>query len=198
MMFWKRQNHGHSERISHYQGLGRRKERVHGAQRIFRAVKIFCAVVQPPSQVQLFATPWTAASQVSLCLTISWNLPKFMSIALVMPSSHLILWCPLFPLPSIFPSIRDFSKESAVPWQNTGVSTSTSVLPTSIQGWSLLRLTGLVFLLSKGLSGIFSSTILRRHQSFGAWVFPVVTYGCGSWVIKKAESWRKYNNTIRP
>ena len=155
-------------------------------------------VVQWPNRVLLSATPWTAARQASLSFTISRSLPKFMSIALVMPSSHLILWCPLFPLPSIFPSIRDFSKESAVPWQNTGVSTSTSVLPTSIQGWSLLRLTGLVFLLSKGLSGIFSSTILRRHQSFGAWVFPVVTYGCGSWVIKKAESWRKYNNTIRP
>ena len=112
MMFWKRQNHGHSERISHYQGLGRRKERVHGAQRIFRAVKIFCAVVQPPSQVQLFATPWTAARQASLSLT-SQCLPKFMSIASAMPSSHLILWHP-FLLPSIFPSIRDFSNESAV------------------------------------------------------------------------------------
>ena len=97
MMFWKRQNHGCSERISHCQGLGRRKEWEHGAQRIFRAVKIFCAVVQSPSQVQLFATPWTATSQASLSLTISWNLPKFMSIALVMPSSHLILWCPLLP-----------------------------------------------------------------------------------------------------
>ena len=52
-------------------------------------------VVQPPSCVRLFATPWTAACQASLSLTISWNLPKFTSIASVMPSSHLILWCPL-------------------------------------------------------------------------------------------------------
>ena len=54
------------------------------------------------------ATPWTTACQTSLSLTISQSLPKFMSIALVMPSSHLILWCPLLLLPSIFPSIRDF------------------------------------------------------------------------------------------
>ena len=70
-------------------------------------------VVQLPSRIQLFETPWTAAHQVSLTLTISWSLPKFMFIALVMPSSHLVLWCPLL-LPSIFPSIRDFSNELAV------------------------------------------------------------------------------------
>ena len=59
------------------------------------------------------ATLWTAAPQASLSLTISRSLPKFMSIASVMPPSHLILWRPL--LPSIFPSIRDFSSESAGP-----------------------------------------------------------------------------------
>ena len=56
--------------------------------------------VQLLSCVQLFANPWTTAHQASLCLTISRNLPKFMSIALVMPSSHLILWHPLLLLPS--------------------------------------------------------------------------------------------------
>ena len=71
-------------------------------------------VVQWPSHVRLFATTWTAAHQASLSLTISRSLPKFMSVALVMPSSHLILWHPLLLLPSIFPSIRDFSSESAV------------------------------------------------------------------------------------
>ena len=71
-------------------------------------------VVQLPSHVWLFATPWTAAQQASLSLTISQSLPKFMSIVLVMPSSNLILWCPLLLLPSIFPSIRDSSNESAV------------------------------------------------------------------------------------
>ena len=72
-------------------------------------------IVQSPSHVQLFATPLTAAYQASLSLTISWSLPKFMSIAsLVMSSSHLILWCPLLLLHSIFPCIRDFSSELAV------------------------------------------------------------------------------------
>ena len=70
-------------------------------------------VVQSLSHVRLFVTPWTAARQASLSLTISQSLLKFMSIASVMPSNHLILWCPLL-LPSIFPSMRDFSNESAV------------------------------------------------------------------------------------
>ena len=60
------------------------------------------------------AIPWTAAGQASLSLTISWSLPKFMSIALVIPSSHLSLCHPLLLLTSIFPSIRVFSNESAL------------------------------------------------------------------------------------
>ena len=71
-------------------------------------------VFQLPSCVWLFVTPWTAELQASLSLTISQSLPKFMSIASVMQSNHLILWCPLFLLPSIFSSIRDFSNESSV------------------------------------------------------------------------------------
>ena len=61
-----------------------------------------------------FTTPWTAAHQASLSFTISWSLLKLMSIELVMPSSHLILCHPLLFLPSIFPSIRVFSSESAL------------------------------------------------------------------------------------
>ena len=59
-------------------------------------------------------TPWTAACQAYLPLTISWSLPKFMSIELVIPSNHLILCHPLLLLPSIFLSIRVFSNESAL------------------------------------------------------------------------------------
>ena len=72
------------------------------------------AVVQSPSCVHLFATPWTAARQASLSLIISQRLPKFMFIASVMLSNHFILWRPLLPLPSLFPSIRDFSNELSV------------------------------------------------------------------------------------
>ena len=64
--------------------------------------------------VQFFATPWTAAHQASLSLTISWRLLKLMSIESVIPSNHLVLCCPLLFLPSIFPSIRIFSYESAL------------------------------------------------------------------------------------
>ena len=60
-------------------------------------------------------TPWTTAHQVSLFFTISQSLLKFVSIESVMPSNHLILCCPLFFLPSIFPSINVFSSESALP-----------------------------------------------------------------------------------
>ena len=65
------------------------------------------------SHVQVFATPWTAAGQASLSITNSWSPLKPMSIVLVMPSNHLILCRPLL-LPSIFPSIRVFSNESAL------------------------------------------------------------------------------------
>ena len=59
-------------------------------------------------------TPWTAARQASLSFTISQSLPKFMFTESVMPSHHLILCCPLLPLPSIFPSIRVFFNKLAL------------------------------------------------------------------------------------
>ena len=70
--------------------------------------------VQLLSCVRLFATPRTAAQQVSLSITNSWSLPKLMFIESVMPSNHLNLCCPLLFLPSIFPSIRVFSNESVL------------------------------------------------------------------------------------
>ena len=70
--------------------------------------------VQLLSHVQLFVTPWTTARQASLSITNSWSSLRLMSIESVMPSSHLILCHPLLLLPSIFPSIRVFSNESAL------------------------------------------------------------------------------------
>ena len=70
--------------------------------------------VQLLSHVWPFATPWTTACQASLSITSSWSLLKLMSIELVMPSNHLILCHPLLLPPSIFPSIRVFSNESAL------------------------------------------------------------------------------------
>ena len=66
------------------------------------------------SRVQLLVTTWIAARQASLSITNSWSLLRLMSIKLVMPSSHLILCCPLLLLPPIPPSIRVFSNESAL------------------------------------------------------------------------------------
>ena len=74
--------------------------------------------VQLLSLVQLLATPWTAACQASLSITNSQSPPKPMSLELGMPSNHLFLFHPLLLLPSIFPTIRVFSNESAlrIPW----------------------------------------------------------------------------------
>ena len=80
---------------------------------ICMCVCIFSSV-QSLSRVRLFVTPWTAACQASLSITKSWSPPKPMSIESVMPSNHLILCCPLLLLPSIFPSVRVFSNESAL------------------------------------------------------------------------------------
>ena len=76
-------------------------------------VTVFSSV-QSLSHVQLFATPWTAARQSSLSITNSRSLLKLMYTELAMPSNHLILCCPLLLPPSIFPSIRVFSNESAL------------------------------------------------------------------------------------
>ena len=81
-------------------------------------VIIRCSVqfssVQSHSPVWLFATPWIAAPQASLSITSSRSLPKLMTIESVMPSNHLILCHPLLLPPSVFPSIRVFSKESVL------------------------------------------------------------------------------------
>ena len=81
-----------------------------------------------------------------------------MSIESVMPSNHLISCHPLL-LPSVFPSIRVFSNELALPsgGQTTGASALASVFPVNIQGWFPLRLTGLIPLKSKRLSSVFSN-----------------------------------------
>ena len=127
------------------------------------------------SCVQLFATPWIAAYQASLSITHSQSLRKLMSIELVMPSNHLILYRPLLLPPSIFPSIRVFSNES---FSNESVlrirrpkywSFSFSISPSkSIQDWYPLGWTGWISLQSKGCSRVFFNTTVQKHQFFGA------------------------------
>ena len=125
-----------------------------------------CSVAQ---LCPIFVTPWTTPHQASLSFPISWSLLKLMSIELVMPSSHLTLCHPLLLLPSIFPNIRSFpvSQLFASGGQSIGASASASVLPINIQGW-FTWLTGLISLLSKGLSRVFSGTAAGKHLFFSA------------------------------
>ena len=101
-------------------------------------------------------------------LPISWHLFKFISTKSGILSSHLILCLPLFLLPS-FPASRSFpmSQLFASGGQSVRISASAPVLPVNIQGWYSLGLTGLIFLLSKGLSRVFSSTTVQKPQFFG-------------------------------
>ena len=126
---------------------------------------ITVVVVQSLSLVQLFVTVWTAAHQASLSFTISQSLLKLMSIELVKPFNHLILCYPLLLLPSILPNMRVFCNESALHIRGSKYW-SFSILLMNIQGSFPLELTGLIFLLSKRLSRVFSSTTIQKHRFF--------------------------------
>ena len=105
-------------------------------------------------------TPWTAAHQASLSITNSQSLLKFISITSVMPSKHLILFCPFSSCLQSFPASRSFPVSGffASGGQCFGISASSSFLPMNIQDWFPLGLTGLISLQSKGLSRVFSNT----------------------------------------
>ena len=131
-----------------------------------------CIVVQLLSRVQLFATPQTACSSpgfpVLQCLPefaqthnhwIGDNIPTISS-SLIPFSSHL----QSFPASGSFPMSWHFASGA----QSIGASTSASVLPMNIYGWFPLGLTGSISSLSKGLSRVFSTTTIRKHQYFGA------------------------------
>ena len=118
--------------------------------------------VQSLSQVRLFVSPWTGVCQAFLSIVNSQSLLKLMSFELVMPSNHLILCHPLLLLPSIFPSIRVFYSESVLPIRCSKYwSFSFSISPMNIQDWFPWGLTGLIALLSKGLS----KSLLQHHNS---------------------------------
>ena len=127
----------------------------------------FISSVQSLSHVQLFVTPWTAARQGSLFITNSQSFLKLMSSKSVIPSNHLILCRPLLLLPSIFPSIRVFSKESVlrIRWPKCW-SISFRIRPSNeYSGLISFRMEW--SLQSKGLSRASSKTTVQRHQFFG-------------------------------
>ena len=127
--------------------------------------------VQSLSRVWLFATPWTTAHQVSLSITYSQSKPKPMSIESVMPSNHLILHCPLFLLPSIFPSIRVFSNKSAlhIRWPMYQ-SFSFNISPSNEHpGLISFRMDWLNLLAVQGiLKSLLQKTTVQKHQFFCA------------------------------
>ena len=126
--------------------------------------------VQLLSHVWLFATSWTAAGQASLSFTISLNLFKPMSIELMMPSSHLILCRPLLLFPSIFPSIRVFSNESAlhIRWSKYW-SFCFSISPfNEYSGLISFRMDWLDLLAVQGtLKSLLQHHTVQKHQFFG-------------------------------
>ena len=103
------------------------------------------------------------------CPTPTPGVRSLTSIKSVMPSSHLILCCPLLLLTPIFPSIRVFSNESTLhsSGRSTEISALASFLPKNTQNWSPLGCTGWMSLQSKGLSRVFSNTTVQKHQFFG-------------------------------
>ena len=146
----------------------------------------FCSV-QPLSCVRPFVIPWISAHQASLSITSSRSLPKLMSIKLVMPSSHLILYRPLHLLPPTLPNIRVFPSESAlcIRWPKYWSSPSASVLPMNTQDWSPLGWTGWVSLKSKGLSRVSSNTTVQKHQFFGAQLSLLSNSHIQTWLLEK-------------
>ena len=143
--------------------LGTKKPRKQSYWLKFHPLDSRCSVTK--LCVPLFATPWTAACQAPLSSTISWSLLKFMSIELVIPSNHLMLCCPLLLSPSVFPSIRVVSTESAlrIRWPKDW-SFSFSISPSmNIQGQFPLGLTSWISFQSKGLSRVFSNITVQKH-----------------------------------
>ena len=126
--------------------------------------------VQSPSHIQLFASLWTVASQASWSLTIFQSLAKVMPTESAMPSNHLILYCPLLLLLSIFPNIRVFSNESAV-YIRWPVYWSFGFIISPSSEYSRLisfRMDWLDLLEVQGASRVFSSTTVQKHQFFGS------------------------------
>ena len=125
--------------------------------------------VQSLSHIRLFVIPWTAAHQVSLSITNSWNLLKLMSIETVMPSNYLILCHPLLLPPSIFSASGSFpmSRFFASGDQNIGVLASASVFPMNMQDWYPLGWTSWISLISKSLLQHHSSKAsILQHSAF--------------------------------
>ena len=147
-------------------------------------------VVQLLSHFWHFATPWTTATQRlehthGLPFTISWSLLKLMSIEPMMPSYHIILYCPFLLMPSVFPSISVFSNESAVHIRWPKYCSFSFSVSAFKNNQVTLGLTGLIFLLFKGLSRVFPNTTIWKHQFFGTQPFLWSNPNTHAWLLGK-------------
>ena len=160
-------------------------------RRVLGITSVPVSSIQSLSHVQLFATPWTAASQASLSITNYQSLFKLMSIELVMPSNHLILCHPLLFLLLSFPASGSFPMNQffASGGQSIGASASASVLPMNIQGQFPLGWTGWISVLCKGLLRVFSSTTVQKHQFFGTQLSLWSNYHISTWLLEKPQLW---------
>ena len=144
-------------------------------------------VVQSLDPVQLFKTPWTAASQASLSFTISQRLLKLMSIESVMTWKHLpsvVLFSSClqsFPASGSFPMSQFFPSGD----QSIGTSASASVFSMNIQDRFPLGLTSLIPLQSKGLPRVFSNTIVQKHQFLNAQLSLWSNSHIHTWLLEK-------------
>ena len=151
-------------------------------------------VVQSLSRVWLFVATWTATHQAFL-FTLFWSLLKLMSIELVMPSNHLILCHPLSCLQS-FPESGSFqmSQFFTIGGQSIGVSALASVPPKKSQGWYPSQWTGLISLLSKGLSRVFSNITFKSINSLVLSLLydPTLTATHGYWKNHRKTIWKNF------
>ena len=135
---------------------------------VLEGLEVFISSVQSLSRVWTFVTPWTTACQASLSITNSQGLLKLMSIESVMPSNHLILCHPLLLLPSIFPSIRVFSNESAlrIRWPKYWNLSFNMSLSNEHPGLISFRMDWLDLLAVQGTPRVLSNTTVQKHQIF--------------------------------
>ena len=170
--------------ISYKQEMGTQKGFVPGGP-----LRVF-VFVQSLSHVWLFVTPWATSHQASLSFTIFQSLLKLMSIESVMPSNHLILFCPLL-LFSVFPRIRVFSSESAlgIRWLKC-YSFSFSISPSNeYSGLISFRIDWFDLLAVQGLSRVFSNTTVQKHQFFSAQLSLWSNSHTHTWPLEKPSLW---------
>ena len=141
--------------------------------------------VQLLSRVQLFATPWIAARQASLSITISQSSLRLMSIESVMPSSPSSSVVPFSSCPQSLPASFPMSQLFTWGGQSTGVSALASFLPKKSQGRAPSEWTGWISLQCRGLSRVFSNTTAQKHQFFGAQPSSQSNSHIHTWLLEK-------------